>query len=86
MVKLLIRKDCQLNQADASGWTALHVAVIHNDIEIVQILLAKGANVNLKDAYSLSPLAYARHYNAKLVVNFLRKSGAREPHENGKKY
>lgn len=78
IVKLMIKKNTNLNHADSSGWTPLHIAAMHNDLEMVKILVHKGANMNAKDFCYNTPLAFARQNNAKEVSQFLRKIGAKE--------
>jgi len=63
-----------LNEKDKSGAAALHMAIENNDIELVQTLLSKGADVNLArepDGKTPVQLAVWRHQVA--IVNLLRK-------------
>lgn len=34
------------------GWTALHVAAINGNAEVIKFLISKGADVNLGDEFS----------------------------------
>jgi ankyrin repeat protein len=56
----------------------LHIAAIHDDLEVVQILLSKGAYIDCKDFQNNTPLAYARNNQSNNVKNFLKKNGAKE--------
>ncbi len=64
------------------GWTALLEAVILGDggarhTEIVRLLIAHGANVNLADREGVTPLAHARQRRQDAVVALLERAGAR---------
>jgi len=52
-----------VNAVDAKNRTALHFACAYGDVEMVQALLAAGADINAKDASGNTPLHYA---NAKV--------------------
>src|SRR5208282_4050463 len=58
-MNLLISCCKNLNGQDEDGWTALHWAVFHDQVEIVRQLLEKGANVNLKAKKRRTPLHLA---------------------------
>ena len=51
---------CQINLADESGCTPLHIAVLANKPEIVSLLLNKGADTSLKDASKKTALQYSQ--------------------------
>ena len=72
-------KNIDVNkQYFSSGSTALIDAVLHNDVETIQYLLDKGANINLSDRYGNTPLSlalFSRKYDAAI---FLLKNGARK--------
>jgi ankyrin repeat protein len=49
IAKLLIEKGkIPLNTLDQSGWSPLHLAAGHNNLEMVTLLLGKGADVNIR--------------------------------------
>jgi len=48
-VEFILSRGVDINAADACGWTALHRAVLYKRPEIAELLIAKGADVNLKD-------------------------------------
>lgn len=49
IARVLIEKgQIPVNTLDQSGWTPLHVAAGHNHLEIVQLLLRNGAEINVK--------------------------------------
>ena len=45
--------------AHRSGRTALHCAMRNGDVEIIEILLSEGANLNVKDNLGMTPIDYA---------------------------
>ena len=72
----------EINAKNSIGWTALHIAVRNSAIfpsdEMVEFLLKKGADPNVKDNEGWRPLHYASlFYNANLeIVELLLRSGA----------
>lgn len=61
-----------------SGWTSLHVAAAHNDIEMVRLLVNRGARINVTDLQGHSPLKWARETNSQDVFAYLKSQGAKE--------
>jgi ankyrin repeat protein len=47
LVELLIAAHVDVNHRNIDGWSALHFAARHSRYEIVKVLLAAGADVNL---------------------------------------
>ncbi|MGH9630070.1 MAG: ankyrin repeat domain-containing protein [Bryobacteraceae bacterium] len=56
-----------MNARDRVGFSALNLAAWAGDVEIMRLLLAKGADVNARDSRNLSPLFFALA-NVALVV------------------
>lgn len=49
IAKILIEKGkIPLDTLDQSGWSALHLAAGHNNLQMVSLLLGKGADVNVR--------------------------------------
>jgi ankyrin repeat protein len=49
IAKLLIEKGkIPLNTLDKSGWSPLHLAAGHNNLDMVVLFISKGADVNIK--------------------------------------
>ncbi len=47
-VSLLLRTGAEINTADNNNWTPLHVAALHKQLDIIQILIAAGADKTIK--------------------------------------
>ena len=65
IVKLLLEQPTvDLNLTDHQGYTALHYAANHNNVEAVQLLLADSRfhSVNLKDSHGKTPVMNAIFY------------------------
>jgi len=58
------------------GNTPLHLAMNMGYIDIVKLLLAKGADVNARDSYSSTPLHYAAKSGRKDIAELLLAKGA----------
>lgn len=58
-LSLLIKSKAVLDRADATGFTALHWAVISNHLEAAELLIHSKCNVDLKDPDSKTPLDWA---------------------------
>ncbi len=58
-----------INQKNAGGATALHIAARQNNFEIAKILIENGANVNASDNESWTPLMRAALANAPEIVD-----------------
>jgi len=54
IVEILIKAGADVNQESIDGWTPLYLASYNNNIPIVRVLLANGANVNHKEKNPLS--------------------------------
>jgi ankyrin repeat protein len=75
-VRTLLRDKTLVNQASADGTTALHYAVQANDIELVRMLVAAGANAQAANRYGLRPLTLAAQNGSEPVISLLLKAGA----------
>ncbi len=69
-----------LNAAQADGMTALHWAVFHQQENIVAQLLNRGANVDARTAYQITPLSLAAEVGTQKTVRLLLAADA-EPNE-----
>lgn len=81
-VKLLLTTKIDKDHVNNLGWTALLEAVILGNggprhTEIVRMLVAAGANVNLADRDGGTPLAHARQRGYTEMMRILEAGGAR---------
>jgi ankyrin repeat protein len=56
----------------------LHWAASRDHKNTVELLISKGADVNVKDNNGLTPLWWAKDRGSEEIVDLLRKHGARE--------
>ncbi|MEG4173133.1 MULTISPECIES: ankyrin repeat domain-containing protein [unclassified Microcoleus] len=71
-----------INARDQYGDTPLHLAVQNNRPEIVSLLIANGAKVNVENASGNTPLHLAVQNNRPEIVSFLIANGAKVNVEN----
>ena len=81
-VRLLVETGSPVNHINRLGWTALLEAVILGDggkahQQILDILIAGGADVNIPDGNGMSALEHARQRGFLEMEQILLKSGAR---------
>lgn len=65
-----------------SGESALHQVTKRRDLTWMQFLIAKGANVNIRDAKGATPLVFASNLGFVEGVELLVKSGAQVDESN----
>ena len=56
---------------DSSGWTALHVAAYHGQTNMCQLLLSRGASLDVRDNNGDDAEAHARRYGLTASADFL---------------
>lgn len=77
MVDFLLKKGANPDLASNSpGQTPLHIAASQGYIEIVRLLLKKGASINARDSEGNTPLFFAVYNGQKDMVTFLLRNGA----------
>ena len=81
VVRELLKTSIAIDHVNRLGWTALLEAIILGDggaahTEIVRLLVAAGADVNLADSQGVSPLSHARQRGFLQIVNILERAGA----------
>lgn len=69
IANFLIKKRANINLQDKSGNTALHHAIYYGYKNIVSLLLASGADINLKNNMDLNALDFASFCQNGLVLN-----------------
>ncbi len=72
-VLALLAKGAHVNQ---TGWTALHYAAAAGDDEIVNILLARQADLNARSPDLITPLMFAAREGQDRTVELLLAAGA----------
>jgi hypothetical protein len=79
--ELLTRTDVDVNHVNRLGWTALlEVVLSHGGArhqQIVALLIAHGADVNLGDSQGVTPMQHARARGFAAIEALLLKAGAR---------
>lgn len=75
LLNAFIENGVDVNGTNNFGLTALHMAVVSRNLNIVELLLANRADVNAKDDYGLTPLHYATGASC---TNFIRTAVMRK--------
>ncbi len=76
LAMLAARPRVNVSQRTSDGTTALHWAVYHDDVRLVERLIAAGANVNAKNDYGSTPMSEAATTGDVRVIRDLLKAGA----------
>lgn len=82
VAEILAHTQVNVNHVNHLGWTALLEAIILSDggprhVEVVRLLIAAGADVNLPDGDGVPPLTHARRRGFTAMVELLVAAGAR---------
>ncbi|GLT27956.1 hypothetical protein SLA2020_029190 [Shorea laevis] len=84
VVKLLseVADESVVNSADEEGWAPIHSAASIGNVEIMEILLSKGADINLKNNGGRTALHYAASKGwlkiAELLISHSAKINAKD--------
>jgi ankyrin repeat protein len=70
-----------VNAKTDDGWTPLHFAAVNGHKEIVELLIAKSANVNAKNSSGETPLDWAIEKTHTEIADLLRKHGGKTSEE-----
>ncbi|XP_052239489.1 DNA-binding protein RFXANK-like isoform X2 [Dreissena polymorpha] len=82
MVKLCLKAGVDVNLTMGSpdgvpgGCSALHLAAHRGDVSIINVLISNGADLNVRDNSSKTPVLYASLANNSLAVRKLQRAGA----------
>jgi ankyrin repeat protein len=74
-VKKLLEYGANVDEK-SNGLTPLMIAARYNQVEIISLLLEKGADVKAKDEKGITALKYAEASNAKDAAVVLKKAQA----------
>jgi len=78
VIGLCIQKGFDLNRTKRkSGITPVMLAACFSDIEMIQMLIDSGGEINATDSTGMSPLDYARKLGQKKMQAFLEERGAK---------
>jgi uncharacterized protein len=70
------QRRADVNQRSSDGTSALHWAVYHDDVALIERLLTLGADPNARNDYGATPLSVAAVFGDPVVVGKLLKAGA----------
>ena len=60
--------EIDVNAKDEYGNTALHFAVMRNDVKLMKYLLKHGARIDVKNTFGESPMSLAVEYDSDLML------------------
>jgi len=75
--RLLLDGVNDINVEEADGTTALHYAVLNNDLDLAEALLRSGAEVNARTRYGITPIYLAARNGSAAMTQTLLDAGAR---------
>ena len=75
-VRDLLGQEIDVNAREGDGATALHWAVVRDDLESMSLLLDAGADVNASNDYGVTPLSLACTNRSATAVGVLLEGGA----------
>ena len=76
VARALLKQRVDVDQPQPDGTTALAWAAHWDDLEMTDLLLGAGADVNLANDYGLAPLSHACSNRSAAIVAKLLKAGA----------
>lgn len=78
LAELFLKNSADIRAKDLNYQrTALHFAALNGHLDIVSMLIDKGADIDEADAAGKTPLAYAGQYGHEKVAMLLKSSGAK---------
>lgn len=77
-MKELLKRGALVDSATKKGNTALHIASLAGQEEVVKLLVQNGATVNVQSQNGFTPLYMAAQENHDNVVRYLLANGANQ--------
>jgi ankyrin repeat protein len=79
VARTLLDLGAPVDFADGNGITMLGRSVLNNEVEMAEMLIARGASVNVVDKMGMTPLLWAANvdFGDAAMIELLLKSGAR---------
>lgn len=75
-IHALLKQRVSMDAPQVDGMTALHWATYHDDVEVTDLLVRAGANVNAANRYGVTPLSLACTNGNTVIVELLLEAGA----------
>lgn len=60
-----------MDSVDTYGWTALHCACAHNELDIVKYLAINNANIHIPDSNGNRAITWARYFGSYEAYKYL---------------
>ena len=70
--KILNKSTINIDSAEENGFTALHFAILKNNVKIVKKLLRRGADINYKGFGGVTPLDFAMYSDSEQMKNIFK--------------
>lgn len=77
VARLLRVSSLDVNRGDYDMRRGIHLAACEGHVEVLELLIAAGADVNVQDRYGGTPLADALRHKQRRAGSFLHANGAR---------
>lgn len=75
-IGLMLSEGFDINRLDARDYTAMHLSVTYNLVNLCRLLLKNGADINVMTSKGETPLNLAIHLNKDAMIKLLLDSGA----------
>ena len=76
IAEALIEADANVSAGDAEGYRPLHTGALHNNVDVVGVLLAARADVNIQADDGSTPLHFAAFAGQVATADLLIEAGA----------
>lgn len=68
---MLLDGDLDPNATDKAGWTSVHKAAAEGQLEVVELLMKRGADISVSNENRSTPFKSAAHGGHKKVMELL---------------